>query len=94
MLCYVFDVAFRCFYFYSVYVQQLSQWRSCTVSGPGALCLFINWATFFKRLRTAAIKNTLDVFHFDFCYILVTFFIEMVSLSEFSFENPLQKKVY
>ena len=62
-----------------------SQWSR----GP----LFIYWATFFKRLRTAAIKNTLDVFHFDFCYILVTFFIEMVSLSEFSLENPLQKKV-
>jgi len=41
MLCFVFNVAFRCFYFYFVYVQQLSQWRSCTVSGPGALCLFI-----------------------------------------------------
>jgi len=41
-----------CFRFCSVHVQQMSHWRSCAVGGPRALCWFIDWATYFKRLRT------------------------------------------
>ena len=33
-------------------MQQLSHWRSCMFDGPRALCLFTNWATCLKRLRT------------------------------------------
>jgi len=33
-----------------VHVQQLSEWRSCTVGGPRTLRLFINWATCLKKL--------------------------------------------
>jgi len=36
-----------------MHVHQLSQWRSCIVSGLQTLCLFNNnWATCLKRLRT------------------------------------------
>ena len=42
---------FSFLYFCSVHVQQLSQWRSCTVVGPWTLCLLIDWATCLK-LRT------------------------------------------
>jgi len=39
-----------------MHVQQLSQWRSGIV-GPWTLCLFINWATCLKRLRTPALSK-------------------------------------
>jgi len=39
-----------------VHVQQLSHWGIFAVSGPRTLCLFNNWATCLKRLRTPAIN--------------------------------------
>jgi len=50
----VIECCFKCFYFCSVHVQQMSHWRSCTVGEPRTFSLFINWATCLKTLRTLA----------------------------------------
>jgi len=50
-------IVFFCFHFCTVHAQQLSQWSSYTVGGPRSLCVFIDWATCLKRLRTPDIAN-------------------------------------
>ena len=48
--------------FCSVHVQHLLNKSNCTVGGSRTLCLFINFATCFKRLTTLVLK-LLQVFH-------------------------------
>jgi len=48
---------FFCFF---VHVQQLSQWRRCTVGCPRTLCLFINWVICLKKLRTAGLGYSFE----------------------------------